>query len=217
MSARFVIAGTDTGIGKTVFAAALTRALSGTYFKPVQSGLDDETDTEAARRLSGLSAEHFLPERYRLTAPLSPHRSAELDHIEIDPAKLALPRTGRPLIVETAGGLMVPLTRSLLSVDIVAGWGAPVILCARTSLGTINHSLLSLEALRVRNIDVLGIAFVGEANEDSETTICAFGKVRRLGRLPFLDPLNPASLAQGFAANFDLSDFPAIASGYVES
>lgn len=217
MSTPIIIAGTDTGIGKTVFAAALTRALDGTYFKPVQSGLKGETDTEAAMRLSGLGPDHYLPEIYRLTAPLSPHRAAELDGVTIDPSALALPRTERPLIVETAGGLMVPLTRNLLSIDLVASWRAPVVLCARTLLGTINHSLLSLEALKARDIEVLGIAFVGEENEDSEATICAFGKVRRLGLLPRLDPLDSVSLAAAFAAHFDVSDFRVMSAGHAES
>ena len=207
MSARFIITGTDTGIGKTMFAAALTQALGGVYFKPVQSGLDGETDSEAARRLGGLTASQILPERYRLHMPLAPHRAAELDHVEIDPDKLVPPQTGRPLIIETAGGLMVPITRRHLSIDLMARWNGAVILCARTGLGTINHSLLSLEALRARKIPVLGIAFIGEANEDSERTIAEFGQVRRLGRLPLLDPPGAEALAAAFAANFQLSDF----------
>ncbi|MBL8659305.1 MAG: ATP-dependent dethiobiotin synthetase BioD, partial [Rhodospirillales bacterium] len=160
-----VVSGTDTGLGKTVFAAMLTRALDGFYWKPVQSGTDDGTDARTVARLAGLAPERILPERYILSQPLSPHRAAELDGVEIDADAFALPELrgeGRPLIVEGAGGLLVPLTRQSLFIDVFRRWGAPVVLCARTALGTINHTLLSVEALKARAIPLLGIAFIGE-------------------------------------------------------
>lgn len=209
MNRCFVVAGTDTGVGKTVFAAALTLALSGVYFKPVQSGLDEETDTDAVRRLTGLPAGHFLPERYRLRNALSPHRSAEIDGMEIDPGQLMLPRTERALIVEGAGGLLVPLTRKVLYIDVYARWGAPVILCARTTLGTINHTLLSLEALRRRSVPIRGVVFVGDENPDNERTIADMGSIRALGRLPRLAELTRERLARAFAENFRPQDFAA--------
>jgi len=101
------------------------------------------------------------------------------------------------------------LTRDLLYADMFAKWGAPVILVARTALGTINHSLLSIEALRSRGVPILGVAFVGDAVEDSEAIIAAMGKVKRLGRLPFVDPLDAATLSAAFRENFDLQDFRA--------
>lgn len=205
-----VIAGTDTDVGKTVFAAMLTLALDGVYWKPVQSGTADGTDRGSVAALTGLGPERFLPERYVLSQPLSPHRSAELDNVEIDPETLMLPdgssRTS-PLIVETAGGLMVPLTRHTLFVDVMARWAAPVVLCARTALGTINHSLLSVEALRRRRIPLLGIAFIGDPVPDTERTICEFAGIKRLGRLPRLPALSAASLLQAFAAEFHFEDF----------
>jgi dethiobiotin synthetase len=206
VSKRFVITATDTDVGKTVFAAALTQALAGVYFKPVQAGLQD-IDLDSVRRMTGLPAEHFLPELYRLRTPASPHRAAELDGVEIDPARLVLPETSRPMVVEGAGGLLVPLTRTTLYVDVFRRWGAPVVLCARTALGTINHSLLSLEALRTRNIPVVGIAFIGDENADSERIICEMGRVKRLGRLPRLQQLTPEHLLQAFKQHFDLRDF----------
>jgi dethiobiotin synthetase len=148
-----------------------------------------------------------LPEAYRLTTPCSPHQAAALDGVTIDPARLALPEGAGPLVVEGAGGVLVPLSEELLYADMFARWGLPVVLVARTSLGTINHSLLSLEALRARGVAVAGIAFVGEENAESERVICAIGQVRRLGRLPWLDPLNAESLGASFAANFDLDAF----------
>ena len=205
MTRTIVVTGTDTGIGKTVFAAGLASALGGAYWKPIQSGLDGAfSDSEVARRLG---VRQVLPETYRLTEPLSPHRAAELDGIEIDPARLVPPQTDRTLVIEGAGGLLVPVTRSLLFADLFADWRAPAVLVARTALGTINHSLLSVEAMRARAIPILGIAFVGAANDDNEATICALAGVRRLGRLPWLDPLDAAMLASAFASYFRVEDF----------
>jgi dethiobiotin synthetase len=114
---------------------------------------------------------------------------------------------GRTLIIEGAGGLLVPLNRSFLQIELFARWGAPVVLVASTRLGTINHSLLSIEALQRRRIPLLGVAFVGDENADSERTITTMGGVRRLGRLPHLDRLDAASLGSAFAANFRATDF----------
>jgi dethiobiotin synthetase len=202
MTMRIIVSGTDTGIGKTVFAAGLTRLLDGVYFKPVQAGLEGETDTVAARRLSGLPAVHTLPEVWRLTTAASPHLAAERDGVVIDPKALTLPTLDRPLIVEGAGGLMVPLTRDVLYIDVFAAWRAPVVLCTRTSLGTLNHTLLSLEALQRRAIPILGIALIGDTHVDNERTLREMGRVPILGRLPRLDPLTPQSLATAFAAAF---------------
>ncbi|MES2420070.1 MAG: dethiobiotin synthase [Pseudomonadota bacterium] len=201
-----VVTGTDTDIGKTVFAAGLTAALGARYWKPVQAGLADGSDAASVVTL-GVPADHVLPEAYRLTTPCSPHLAAEIDRVTIDPDRLALPEVDGPLVVEGAGGVMVPVTRDLIFGDLFARWAKPVVLVARTGLGTINHSLLSIEALRSRGVPILGIAFVGDAVEDSEATIATLGKVRRLGRLPRLDPLNAATVAEAFAANFDLAAF----------
>ncbi|KPF84964.1 dethiobiotin synthase [Novosphingobium sp. AAP93] len=202
----FVVTGTDTGIGKTVFSAALTGALGAHYWKPVQSGLDDGADKDSVATLAGLPAERIIPEAYRLTEPLSPHRAAELDGVAIDPDVLLLPEA-RPLVVEGAGGALVPLTREVTYADVFAEWGLLTIVVARTTLGTINHSLLTIEALRARRVPIHGVAFVGEANEDNEATICEMGKVHRLGRLPVLPALTPQTLADAFAHGFNLDDF----------
>jgi len=200
---RIVVTGTDTDIGKTVFAVALARALGASYWKPVQAGTEDGGDAMTAARL-GL---HALPEAYRLTTPCSPHRAAEIDGVAIHPDRLTLPDVAGPLVIEGAGGVLVPVTRDLLFADLFARWRAPVVLVARTALGTINHSLLSIEALRARGVPILGVAFVGEAVEDSEATIAAIGGVRRLGRLPRLDRVTPDALDAAFAAHFHLWDF----------
>ena len=207
MNARIVVTGTDTGIGKTVFAAALAGALDGFYWKPVQAGLDEETDHDTVLRLSGLSGDRLLREAYRLRTPASPHLAAKIDGIIIDPDALALPQVDRPLVVEGAGGLMVPLTPNLTYIYVMARWRAPVVLCARTTLGTINHSLLSIEALRTRDIPLLGVAFIGDENAESERIICDMGKTKRLGRLPRLAPLTAETLRTAFAQHFNTGDF----------
>ncbi len=207
MNRAIVVTGTDTDVGKTVFAAALAGALDGHYWKPVQAGLDDGSDSASVAALSGLTATHILPEAYRLTTPCSPHRAAEIDGVTIDPDRLIPPQVVGPLVIEGAGGVLVPVTRDLLYADLFARWRLPVVLVARTALGTINHSLLSIEALRSRGIAILGVAFVGDAVPDSEATIVAMGGVKRLGRLPYLGPLDRETLAEAFAAHFSLADF----------
>jgi dethiobiotin synthetase len=214
VSVRIVVTGTDTGIGKTVFAAGLTRLIDGFYFKPIQAGLDGETDTEVVRRLSGLPAQQVLSEIWRLKLPASPHLAAEREGASIDPQQLVLPPLSRPLVVEGAGGLMVPLTRELFYIDVFARWRAPVVLCARTSLGTLNHTLLSLEALRCRGIPVLGVALIGDAHPDNEYTLSKMGRVPILGRLPYLDPLTAQSLKAAFETHFSRDSFLASSHEY---
>jgi len=207
MRTGIVVAGTGTDVGKTVFAAALVAALDGYYWKPVQCGLADETDAQTAERLSGLGADRILPEAYRLNTPASPHLAAERDGIEIDVDRLAPPATKGPLVVEPAGGLMVPLTRRFLQIDLIARWKLPVVLCATTRLGTINHTLLSIEAIRRRGIPLVGLAFIGDEQADSERTIAEMGPVHLLGRLPHVNPLTSATLRAAFDQHFDRADF----------
>lgn len=199
-----VVTGTDTDVGKTVFAAGLAAATGATYWKPIQAGLEDGGDSV---RVAALGVESVFPEAYRLNKPCSPHRAASLDGVHIDAERLALPPLDGPLVVEGAGGVLVPIHDDLLYADLFARWGAPVVLVARTALGTINHSLLSIEALRARGVPILGIAFVGPSVPDSEETIARVGRVRRLGRLPWLDPLDAGTLAAAFAQAFDIEEF----------
>lgn len=207
MSLQLVVAGTDTDIGKTVFCAGLTRFLDGYYWKPVQSGLAGETDSETVTRLAGLPPERILPEAWQLSTPASPHLAAELDGVRIDARALTVPQTDRPLVVEGAGGLLVPLTRSTLFIDVFERWRLPVILCARTALGTINHTLLSIEALRKRSIPVLGVAFVGGEHEENQRIVAELGQVPVLGRLPRLDSLTPQTLKDAFSQCFRAESF----------
>ena len=207
MKNTIVVTGTDTGIGKTVFSAALTGALGATYWKPVQSGLEEETDSEFVARMARLPETRVLKERYRLVTPASPHYAARIDGVEIDKTELLLPSLGTPLVAEGAGGLLVPINETETYADVFALWQAPTVLCARTQLGTINHTLLSLEAMRARKIPILGVAFIGEEMVETQRIIGVMGKAKILGRLPILQELTPETLAEAFAENFNLGDF----------
>ena len=195
---RLVIAGTDTDVGKTVVSALVVQGLGARYWKPVQSGLAEGSDSARVRELLGLPAERILPEAYRLQAPVSPHWAAEQDGVEIDPAALALPEVDGPLVVECAGGLLVPLRRDsgpgALQIDQIVRWELPVVLVARSGLGTLNHTLLSLEALRQRAIPVLGLVLNGPLHPDNPPTLEAFGGVPVLAQLPPLHPLTASAL-----------------------
>ena len=209
--ARFVITGTGTDIGKTVFAAGLTGLLNAAYWKPVQTGVADPGPPHDgpwpgsdAAFVHGMTGAPVLPEAVMLPDPLSPHRAAELAGVAI-PA--LTPPAADPLVIEGAGGVLVPITRELLSADLFARWGIPVILVATTGLGTISHTLTALESLRARGCRVHGVAFVGDDNPDNIATIAALGRVCALGRLPRLDPLTPATLSAAMRTHFDPQDF----------
>lgn len=207
MNGQFVITGTDTDIGKTVFAAALTAALDAHYWKPIQAGLADGTDSETVARLGNIAADRIIAERFRLQIPASPHYAAAQENITIRLDDLRVPKVAGPLVIEGAGGALVPINQQILFADLFAAWQLPTIIVAATKLGTINHSLMTIESLRGRKVPILGIAFIGEEVRDSQQTICAIGKVKQLGRLPLLQPLSAASLAAAFTAHFSLADF----------
>ncbi|MCW8916308.1 MAG: dethiobiotin synthase [Magnetovibrio sp.] len=196
----FIVTGTDTDLGKSVVAAMYTLGLGMNYYKPIQSGTEDETDRQAIKRMTGLGDDRVLDDGVVLSQPLSPHRSAELDNVEINVESIAPNREG--LVVEGAGGLMVPVNRQTLYIDVFAEWKLPVVLASRTGLGTINHTLLSLEAMRKRGIKILGVAFVGDDNPDNIRTISEMGDVKVLGRVPMMDSINAETLSQVFSDNF---------------
>jgi dethiobiotin synthetase len=200
-----IVTGTDTDIGKTVVAAGIAGALGASYWKPIQAGTAEGTDSGSVEALSGLPPERILPEAYRLHLAASPHLAAETEGVEIDPRQLVLP-TPRPLVVEGAGGVLVPARRDppLFMADLFAAWHAPVLLVARTGLGTINHSLLSIEALRARGVTVAGIVMVGDPHPDNERIVPALSGVPLLGCLPRLDPLDRESLATAMAHHVDI-------------
>ncbi len=237
---QFIITATGTDVGKTLVSAILVRALQGVYWKPIQSGALPQTDRQTVKNLTQLPDRHFLPEVYCLSQPLSPHRAAELDDIEIDVGKIIsayneyrhpgggrdpgvqsavqgdswIPAAAgmtdvknRALIIEGAGGPLVPITRHVLQIELFKQLGAPLIVVAHTSLGTINHTLSAIEVIRARNIQLQGLIFSGPDNPDNIRTIADFSDAKILGHLPQLDMITPQILEQAFAENFNRADF----------
>lgn len=198
---RFFVTGTDTAVGKTTICAILMAGLSATYWKPVQSGLEELTDTEWIRRATGLPDANFVPETYRLRHPLSPHAAAALDgvHIELERFNLPIPPPSTHLIVEGAGGIMVPLNAEHTMLDLIKYLCLPVLLVARSSLGTINHTLLSLEQLQRHQVEVLGVVMNGPHNADNRNAIQHYGKVpvlAEVGPLPIPEKRDLRSVFQ---------------------
>ncbi|HYH55524.1 MAG TPA: dethiobiotin synthase [Anseongella sp.] len=182
------VTGIGTGVGKTIISALLVEKLRADYWKPIQSGDLDNSDTRKVRSLVSNPVSRFHPEAYRLTQPFSPHKSARLDGIEIETDRLraSLPQTEQPLIIEGAGGLMVPLNGRHLMIDLIPLFEADVIVVSRTYLGSINHTLLTLELLKTRGLPVKGIVFNGERDKDSEEAILGYSGVPCLGYVPDL-------------------------------
>lgn len=159
---KIIVAGISTDTGKTVASAILCKALGADYWKPVQAGDLENTDSHKIKRWSPETQIH--PEAYRLTQPMSPHAAAKIDGVKVEESHLRIPDADRPLIIELAGGLMVPMREDYLNIDWVANTGLPVILVSNYYLGSINHTLLSLYALKSRNIPLMGIIFNGVKN-----------------------------------------------------
>jgi dethiobiotin synthetase len=195
------ITGTDTGVGKTVAAAALMHRYRGRaplrYWKPIQTGIEQDDDTETVRRLGGCAEQEVFAEGIRLPKPVSPHLAARWEGATIDLPKLAAlpPDDDAAWIVEGAGGLLVPVNQSDTMADWIALLGLQVLVIARSGLGTINHTLLTLEALRARSLRVAGILMIGEPNADNREAIEKYGDVSVVAEMPVLDPLDCATLA----------------------
>lgn len=186
----FFITGTDTGVGKTVIAAALALQLGATYWKPVQTGTREDDDTTTVERLTGVPT---LPPRFRLPEPLSPHAAAELAGVRIGLDDLLPCPAQRPLVVEGAGGVLVPLNGKHTMLDLMEALALPVIVVARSTLGTINHTCLTLAALRSRNITVAGVVMNGPRNPGNRAAIQHYGQVDILGEVEPVDRLDRES------------------------
>ena len=193
---RLIVAGTDTDVGKTVVSALLVQGLAAHFWKPVQSGLADGSDSQWVQEMLSLPPGRILQECYRLQAPVSPHWAAEQEQLLIDPQRLCLPAGDEPLVLETAGGVMTPLRRDWLQIEQIRRWGLPLVLVARSGLGTLNHTLLTLEALRHRSIPVLGLVLNGPLHPDNPRTLAELGGVPVLAQLPRLEPLSAAALQE---------------------
>jgi dethiobiotin synthetase len=191
---RFVVSGIGTGVGKTVASAIVTKALEAKYWKPVQSGDLHDTDSMKVREWSSCE---ILPERFALEYPASPHWSAEMEGVTIRKEDFILPEVEGSLVIEGAGGLMVPLNyNGTLYIDLFKEWNIPVIVVSRHYLGSINHSLLTIEALQQRNIPIEGILFNGEEHLPTETVIKNVTGVRVIGRIPEAEDITPEFIAE---------------------
>ena len=190
----FFVTGTDTDVGKTVAAAWAMLHLEAGYWKPVQAGLEDETDEAQVRRITGAEETRFFPSAHMLPEPLSPHEAAKRAGVAIKLEDFALPETASPLIVEGAGGLMVPLNNQHYVIDLIEIIGLPTLLVARSTLGTINHTLLSLAALRARAIPIAGVVLNGPTMPHNRQAIEAFGEIAVIAEIPPLDPLTRDAL-----------------------
>lgn len=204
---RLVVCGTDTNVGKTLVSAVLVQGLQASYWKPVQCGeLASGGDSGQVQALTSIRTEKILPESYKLKQAASPHQAAAAEGLSLQESQLNLPLVQGSLVVELAGGLLVPLRQDLLQIEMLKNWGLPVLLVARTGLGTLNHSLLSLEALERRGIQVLGLVVNGQANPANEASLQTIGKVPILGRIPILERVDANSI-NGLWANSGLSKY----------
>ena len=172
MPSRLIVAGTDTNVGKTIVSSLLVAKLNAHYWKPVQCGeLETGGDSATIKKLTGIKENRIIPEAYRLKLAASPNQAAEAEGITIENDKLKLPNHNGALVVELAGGLMVPLRDNWLQIDQIKVWNLPVVLVARSGLGTLNHTLLSLEAMEKRNIEVHTVILNGERHEKNYGTL----------------------------------------------
>jgi len=194
MTRSIAILGNHSGIGKTIASAVLAEAMGADYWKPVQAGIE-ERDTLVVKRLLANGGGRVHDEALLLSQPLSPHAAAAIDGVEVDFTTFAWPKTDKTLLVETAGGILSPMSATTTMADFVAHFHMPAILISQNYLGSINHTLLSIEVLKDRGIRMLGLVMNGIANESSETFITQYSKIPIIARIPHFDNLDSDSIA----------------------
>ena len=201
----YFVTGTDTNVGKTVLSALLVAALDAVYWKPVQTGAIEGTDRESVRRLAEAPAERLPLERFRFNPPVSPHLASREAGVQIKLEDFELPQApaNRKWIVEGAGGVLVPLNERDLMLDLMRRIGFPIIIASRTALGTINHTLLTLAALREARLPICGVALIGDEDIENRRAIEHYGNTPVIGHIPILDELNRAALLEVYERRFD--------------
>jgi len=199
----FFVTGTDTDVGKTLVSAWLLTHLDGSYWKPVQAGSEPATDSATVQRLAELPLGHILPEAYLLPEALAPHEAARRAGVTLDMRKLELPPCDGLVIVEGAGGLMVPITDDASMIDLAAELDLPIVLVARSTLGTINHTLLSLEAIRRRGLPLAGVIITGPETPHNRAAIERYGQIEVIAEIPWLETVNRDAL-KAIEPEFDL-------------
>ncbi len=209
MRHHFFITGTDTGVGKTVLSALLCAALDAVYWKPIQTGTLEGSDRVTVMRLAGIGTDRTLDEVYKFVPPVSPDLAARWAGVEIDLGRINMPNSliNDWLIVEGAGGVLVPLNQKQFMLDMMAKFKLPVIVAARSALGTVNHTLLTLAAIHAAELPVHGVVLIGDQNRENRETIERFGHVRVIGEVPKLPNLHRTALMQVFMNHFDRAAF----------
>jgi dethiobiotin synthetase len=203
------VTGTDTNVGKTLLSALLVAALDAMYWKPIQTGAREGTDRRTVINLAEIPEMQTIPECYCFDSPVSPHLAAEESGVRIDLGRIQPPKNlARPVIAEGAGGILVPINDSELMLDLARQLGFPIVIGARAALGTINHTLLTVRALRCAKMAVKGVVMIGQRNKENERSIEHFGAIPVIGTVPWLDTINREALLQVFRANFDPEYFP---------
>lgn len=204
MKESLFVTGTDTNVGKTLLSALLVAALDAIYWKPIQTGATEGTDRQTVIKLAEIPEAQTIPEAYCFDPPVSPHLAAESRGVKIDLARIRVPaKFDKPVIAEGAGGILVPINDSELMLDLARHLGFPVLIAARAALGTINHTLLTVRALRCAKMSVKGVVMIGSRNKDNERSVEHFGAVPVVGRIPWLDKIDRETLLQVFRSNFD--------------
>lgn len=191
---KIMVAGIGTDVGKTIVSGILTTLLNGDYWKPIQCSDEENSDTATVKRWLDTTKHTIHPSAYSLKAPLSPHHAARLENTLIRLDSIPLPHTTRPLIIEGVGGILVPLTPKITSLDIFKSWDCQWVIVSKHYLGSINHTLLTLEVLKKLCLPILGIIFNGEHNPDSESAILEISQIPFLGRLLPENNLNPQTI-----------------------
>lgn len=204
MKESLFVTGTDTSVGKTLLSALLVAALDAVYWKPIQTGAREGTDRQTVIRLAEIPEAQTIPESYCFDPPVSPHLAAKTSGVRIDLAKIQQSRhVGRPIIAEGAGGILVLINDSELMLDLARHLGFPILIAARAALGTINHTLLTIRALRCAKMRITGVVMIGHRNKDNERSIEHFAALPVVGSIPWLDTINRETLLKVFRAHFD--------------
>ena len=209
MSQRYFITGTDTGVGKTVLSALLCAALNACYWKPIQTGTDEGTDSRTVMELAEVPAERIFRESYTFRQPVSPHLAARWAGERINLKNIEMPAVApsAALIVEGAGGVLVPVNGREFMLDLMRELKLPVFVAARSTLGTINHTLLSLAALGRAGVEVAGVVLIGARNTNNREAVEEYGRVPVVGEIPPLEKLCRAALLDTFDKHFDKKVF----------
>ena len=207
MNRDLFVTGTDTGVGKTLLSAVLVAGLNRKYWKPIQTGASEGTDRQTVMKWAGIPASSTYPEAYVFNPPVSPHLAAEQIGMKIDLQAIRRPEDSDPMVIEGVGGVFVPINDAAFMLDLIRQLQSDVVVAARTTLGTINHTLLTISALRHAGLGLRGVVMVGKENADNRRSIERYANVPVTGVIPWLDAIDRAALSSVFNRYFDKSAF----------